>query len=542
MRARCPRLASDDRGLLHEAMRQMQRNCTEARGREVSTRLRPAPAAVLLLLVWSGCAAPQGDLLRGRSDLRDPGGAGSAVGGGPTQSTSDAATQAGTAGTSALEAAPHADAAQSPAPAATPAPDAAPDPSSTSVPIHGSLSSMLRGRWSGGEHDYDVLEVLALDVGDAARGGWTGHLMTRVAADLDGHPSGSPSVFSDLHDTYDEAVVPVLYDAYAEKRDVGTFERVRIGRQSLWDTPEFAWFDGVSAETKESGPQHMLFGGYVGIPTAAYESAHQGDWIGGLYGLAQPWTGGRARVEWMHVDDQSTPGTEEVDLWKLAVGQHVGKNLDFDGSYTRMLSDDRDVRLHASWYEPEAAFTVQATYYQLLQTQGSLPLPLDPYSESLNSLFPFHQGQLLFTKGFSAHVDVTGGVDARRVSDSGDEGTFNRDFDRVYSTVVLRDLLPGSVAAGLTGEVWDGTGSHTESWGLDLSRPFGTAVDGSIGSYYSLYKVDVFADEERTDVRTYYLRCKWRRTADTTWDLWYEHENDDVGTYDLLRVGLTWRF
>ena len=70
----------------------------------------------------------------------------------------------------------------------------------------------------------------------------------------------------------------------------------------------------------------------------------------------------------------------------------------------------------------------------------------------------------------------------------------------------------------------------------------GARLDGSIGSSYSLYKYDYFANDERDDVQTYYVRLDCKATESFDADLAYEFEDTNSNDFQTLRVGLTWRF
>jgi hypothetical protein len=408
-------------------------------------------------------------------------------------------------------------------------------------PVHGSLSSVFRTRSSEGDHDNDVTEVVALDFGDPARHAWTGHLMARLNADLDGRDDGS-SRLNDINDTYDEALVPHVYDAWAERRDLGAVDSVRLGRQTIWDTPVFAWFDGVSAATKPLTKSKMSFGAYGGIPVHLYESSRDGDLLAGAWAQAEPWKDGRVRLDWMHPEDDGSLGEHVDNLWRASAWQAFGESLRVDGWFTGLDGQDRDFTARATWAALEQDFTLSATWFELLRTQRDHAPELDPYFETLQELEPYRQVRIVAAKGFGAHVNVQAGIDVRDVTHSEDEGPFNRDFDRVFAMGTLSELLPGKIDLSLTGEQWDANGSDIESWGLDLSRRFGNDVRASIGTFYALYKVDSFNVDEREDVRTYYARARWHRTESTTWDARIDHEDTSQGDFTAFLLGMTWAF
>jgi hypothetical protein len=182
----------------------------------------------------------------------------------------------------------------------------------------------------------------------------------------------------------------------------------------------------------------------------------------------------------------------------------------------------------------------------LLEEQQSLSLELDPFFEQLMTLFPFDETRLSASKNLGDHVQLLGGIDYRHVSDANDVGEFNHDFDREYLTTTFDEMLPGALTLSLTGEVWNGDDSDFQTWGFDLSRRWKrgkiTAFNASVGSFYSLFKFDPFAGSEKDDVRTYYTALRYRIDESRSMQLRYEHEDQDLGDFDLVRWGMTWHF
>jgi hypothetical protein len=94
----------------------------------------------------------------------------------------------------------------------------------------------------------------------------------------------------------------------------------------------------------------------------------------------------------------------------------------------------------------------------------------------------------------------------------------------------------------VTGDYWTSNGSDANSMGFDLTREFSQTFRGSFGSYYQLYKNDFLLDEERQDVRTYYVAGRYKPEKRLTWGLGFEHEDSDVGDFDTLTARSTWNF
>lgn len=418
-----------------------------------------------------------------------------------------------------------------------PTPESAKD---ESYPVHGSLVSRYIGRWTTGEHDNDLTEVLSLELGDKKKDPVTGYVQAEGLAELDGN-NGS-GTFHSLADTYEGAVTGRLYDAYADLHTVSSLETFRIGRQTIVDTPAVAYFDGLRAETVEVGGSRSRFGLYGGVPVKIYAPTASGDAMVGLFGETRPWTGGRLRADYMHVQDESVFGPRKDDLIGIGASQTIGESFRIEGEHTRLENDPRDLRVRASYYAQDSDLVLQASWYRLLETQGNLTAPFDPFYATLYELFPYSQVGLLASKSFGSHFDLQTGVDFRRVSDEQDITQFNRDFNRIFATTGIRGVLPAQLDLSLTGEVWDSPSTNISTYGADLSRKFNEKLDAGIGTYYSLFKYDLYQNRELDDVRTWYLKVAWKRAASTLFDLRYEFENDPNADYHSLRLGMTWRF
>jgi hypothetical protein len=420
-----------------------------------------------------------------------------------------------------------------------PAPSAASEP----LAIHGSINTRYRGRWTDGDQDHDVYTVATLSVGDPLRDSWTGYVQAELAADLDGKSTaGGQSQFFSLQDTYEGALVPRLFSAYAEYHRASAFDDIRIGRQFLYDTPAVAWFDGAYAHTRPVTGDKLQFGAFAGVPVHEYESSRAGDFIGGSFAEMKPWQGAHARFDWMHLEDQTMFGDHSNDLMRLSVGQSFGENLRLDVDATRLDDANRDYTVKTDWVLPDAGITLQATFYQLLEEQKSLSLEIDPFYTTLLTQFPYYEGRLLATKDFGERFSLQGGADFRRMEHEGDIGEFNRDFDHGYLTAVFKDVLASELDLSLTGDLWYGGGSDITTWGADLSRKIGSHWTAGVGSYFSMFKYDLFASTERDDVRTYYAGARWKNGS-LAWDVRYEYEDaQHTGTFNTLRMGATWSF
>ncbi len=405
--------------------------------------------------------------------------------------------------------------------------------------VRGYLVSRYWLRWTGDDSDQDLYEALSLDVGIEDRDAITGHFYGRVAGDLDGGTGGS--TFFSANDSIGGRVDGRVYDAYADLRRVPGLSRIRVGRQMIHETPELAYFDGVAAETQPITKGELQVGVYGGVSSHLYESSASGDWTAGLYAQARPWTGGRMRLDWMHLEDEVLLGAHNNDLFAAGFWQTIAQ-LQLEGQYSRVEGRDRDVRTRLAYTDAQRDLMGQVTYYQLLRTQKDLVLELDPFFNALREEFPYWQAGALLDKGLSPHLHVLAGADVRRVADAGDIGAFNRDYERWYATGSVRDLPVTGLSVSATADFWHSDQEDVRTWGAEVEQRFFDRTTIAAGSYYSLYKFDLFLNGERDHVRTYYARLQHKPSPAVSVDLKYELEETDFDDFHVLRMGVTWHF
>ncbi len=411
--------------------------------------------------------------------------------------------------------------------------------------VHGSFGLRFVERTTGGTHDTDIYGLLETSIGDAAKDEVTGYVLARAAWDLD--KNSNQDLYGGLEDTYSNSVHSNLYEAYADFHENG-FSLLRIGRQQLDDTPEYVRFDGVAIETAPDGSARQQYGAYLGQSDYEYESSSSGNKVVGGYFKVRPWEGGKLRLDALHIENgvqqgESQLGSENNDLYAARLGQQFGKEVHVEGAYSVLEEKPRDLDLRATWVRPESGWLVNFWYHELLRTQEFLVEEFDPYYATLTQYEPFRQARVLASKSFEAGYDVTAGLDGRKLKNSDDEGDFNHEFTRYFLTETTHDFVTKDLDFSVTGELWDGN-DNTEyaTWGVDLTRKWTKAVRMSLGSFYALYKNDFLLNEDRQDVRDYYLTMRYLVDKTLTWSLGIDHEVSDVDNFDTLTAKATWRF
>ena len=403
--------------------------------------------------------------------------------------------------------------------------------------VRGQLRSRYLSRWTDDHADNDLFTTLSVDVGDSERHDVTAHLMGRVTWDMDGRDR----TFASINDSYGGPFDTLLYDAWVDLHRLRGLSRLRIGRQSTSDTPVFTWFDGVHATSEEFGAIALQVGAYFGSSTHLYEASKSGDLTAGAYAQLRPWATGRLRVDYQYFEDDARFRGHKDGLLGVGFWQNFGKALQVDAQYSRIEDRDRDARARFSYRLPEHGLFVQASYYRLLQSQGDLVLELDPYFNALNELQPYNKWSLLISKTLVEKLTVSAAADLRRVASAADVGVYNRDYDHYYANAVLADLWVSGLSVTGTLDLWDSNGQLLKSGGCDASYAFGQETV-SLGTYYSLYKFDLFTNTERDHVRTYFLRLRHAATDALTFEGNYEFEDTDLAGFHRLRLGVTWRF
>jgi hypothetical protein len=410
--------------------------------------------------------------------------------------------------------------------------------------LHGSLAVRFRGRTDGHEHDADLGAVLALDYADPATARVSGHLQASADVDLDG--KNVDGVFGSLDDTYDGALVAKLYLAYADIAigdDPASASGVlRVGRQSDALLPEVLRIDGLSYTTRPSGKNDIIVGGYVGVPVHLYESSNDGDRAFGAFVEGRPWEGGRARLDWMHIEDQDVLPDDKNDLFALGLWQDLSDRWRFEGQYSQLEGTPRDLRLNLLYGNVQTETSVRIGYYELLEPQRALAPELDPFFEQLLEYEPFRQANVIVSQPLGEHIVLDVGIDARRVSDSSDVGEFNRNWERFFVTATFHDFATKGLSLSVTGDRWNDHDRDTSTLGADLSYDPQQHWTAALGTYYSLYKYEFLELDEHQDVRTVYLRGDYELSKLARIEGVYEFENDDFDTYHTLRLGVRWRF
>lgn len=394
-------------------------------------------------------------------------------------------------------------------------------------PIHGFLKSRYKARWTEGARDHDLYETLSLDAGDADRNRVTAHFLGDLAYDLDGHIDNRGNYpFDSIRDTSGTNAVAKVYSAYADLNRIGPVAFIRAGRQSIYETPEISFFDGLRAETQELGENRLKVGLYGGVPVRLYQGYTATDRVAGVYGEGHLWQGSRARVDYQHLE--GTVGSEEIQNNLVGLGgwQRIGRYVDLHAHYTFLDEEGRDMLLRGTFTQPDWDLRFQGSYFEQLKIRQNAVVEADAYYPILKDYLPYREYRWMLSKGIGEYVNVHGGMDLRRLSENETESAFNHQYNRYFATLDLLDLVVKGSSVSMTEEKWVSQDRSTDSQGLDVTCPVGEKNKVSVGTAHYLYKYDYYADAERTDVQTYYMKLVHRYSKALRLSLNYTLEDE----------------
>ncbi|MCE9637785.1 MAG: hypothetical protein K8T90_18955 [Planctomycetes bacterium] len=424
------------------------------------------------------------------------------------------------------------------------------------APVHGRVSFRWEARFLPGNgvparesDDFDLYTHLDLRVGDEQKDPLSATFSARSAWDIGSRPDGrTGSRWSSLADTYGNEFTTQVYTGYVTwRRGCGPVEAAKIGRQYVYAAETFQ-FDGVSATSSQldRGTNLRLLG-YAGKPVHFYEAQSSGDWLGGLRATAAPWKGGRAALDYAHVEDDLAGYTNERnDLAAASVWHALTPNVDLHGRFT-WLDGPRDALVRATGNFPDQDLLVQVGYKRLLDDQKHLATEFDPYTTILKTLYRYHQADIRAVKGLGEAMggnwSVEAGAAAKRLVNANDEGTYNRETTRFWLMPSVDDLPWKGSTLSVGGEVWKGNDSDTiRTWTCDLTHRFGGSARLSVGTDYTLYDEGRLQSGERTHLRTAYVRVNAQLSEDLTMDIRYSWERDEKETDHVLSLGLAVEF
>lgn len=396
--------------------------------------------------------------------------------------------------------------------------------------LHGSLSVRYRHRRTSDAEDSDLYQFLQLR---AESGPVSAALSVRFAEDLD-RPSTAPGYhpFDSLDDTYGSQTAR-LYTAYADVHLDPI--RVRVGRQILEELPEALPFDGGLLR---AGSEDVDVAVFAGVPVNLFESSSDGDLTYGGWAGYRPWRRGLLRADYLHLEDENLFGIFDDDLIGATFEQGLGSFM-ISGRQTWLEGEGREAVARVSGAFPELGFIFDVRARYAYERQQALSFALDPFATFMFEVEPHIDLTVRGSQAVGRHLVLDASVTERRFVRGGQEGTYNHEFTRW--SVGPRAAFGGfSVSASL--DLWDSTQDEFWTTAGDVAWELHPGIVAAVGSGYALYVVDVLTGEERERVRTYTASLRWTLEAATRLDLRFTLEENELGSWRVLEMGIRHAF
>jgi hypothetical protein len=406
--------------------------------------------------------------------------------------------------------------------------------------LHGGIRTLYRSRWTGDASDSDLFNSLNLRAGNPDKDLFSGSASGRFQSDLDGdrHVEGF-SPFDSLSDSYRRATTGQVHTAYVDITNPWPGVRARAGRQILDELPEALPLDGACASIDVS--KEVTLAAFGGRPVNYFESSPEGDRMFGGWIEARPWTRGRARLEYLHLEDENTFGLFRDDLIGLMFEHGEGPWL-FNGRATVLESEAHDITLRGSAGYPESGLTVDLKAYYLFEQQQALSYGLDGFAVFLLPIEPYYQFSLGVSQEVSEHFGADIAVTARQLEDPGDEGAYNHEFSRWGATGRSRDWPAKGWSVSITGDFWQTRSDDFWTAGGAVTWEVTESFKADLASSYTLYTIDALTGEERERVRSISVGLKWKAKPGVTADTRFTAEENDVDSFRTVDFGVRYAF
>ncbi len=376
----------------------------------------------------------------------------------------------------------------------------------------------------------------------------TAALSLRGAWDLDGRGLGGGSLAS-LEDTRGGPFDLRLDRAWVAFHLPDDGAELRLGRQTLFDTPVLLHLDGLSLRA----PLALTPGGaalrlYGGVPEHRWETSRSGDAVAGAVLETWPWPGTSARLDLLHVRDRSLAGRSRDSLLALRLARTSPDGRAF-ASLAASWRDGRtrDLKSQFSWSSEDGKLQVLGDTRFLMARENTTTPEFDAFQEILTLEQPYREGSLQLSAELPGALGASAtrielGALGRRLEDSARASEFNREFEREWLTTTFESLPWTWSSLALTGEFWSSGQDAIGTGGAEFRGQLAENWELVLGSAYSLYRFDFFTGRERTRVRDHHLRLRLRLPSGIRFTLDLELQRDESERFVVaaLQTEIPW--
>ncbi len=415
--------------------------------------------------------------------------------------------------------------------------------------LEGYVALSYRARTRGSRNDEDLYGYVSLDIKRPSKRDVSLHVYGRATLDLDGSGDSGRSPFFSLNDVNGDRFDGKLYEAYVDLEGplapgVLGVNKIRLGRQRIHAGLSFLVDGGRVDFEKWKSLANLEVSIFGGIPVYLYDTSRTGDWMAGIDVTMRPFAQTRIDLRYVHIQDNNDwIGSEKIDdyaslTWRQGVGDHAR----FSVIWNTVGLDTRDIRTRGSLDVPDWDLSIIVSWFYQDKVALEYTTVLDAFVGVIGTSFAYHQGDIQVTKLFGDNFSIDLGATVRQLANDANESSFNREFYRLWLTLSSHKWPTDELSIAITGEWWDGSDDQIFTAGTEIDWRPTKELRFTIGSFYSLYKYDLFLVDEREDVTTIFLRARWQVIKNLRLDGRYEYETGDEGNFHSFWAGFTWRF
>jgi hypothetical protein len=404
--------------------------------------------------------------------------------------------------------------------------------------VDGYIYNEYRYRMTDSEDDSDFTSTLGFSTKNDSN---NFHFLGRTSVDIDNN-SESNSAFSSISDTYNKNLNMKVYSAYFNLNSNNRLSKFNLGRQSIYDTPESAFFDGMRIESKYLTSHRFKIGLYGGKPVHLYESSSSGDQILGAYAIGSLSSKASIKIDQMRIKDAYRTMNYRNDLTNFRYTYRYNKRTRFSMAYSMIDNLDRDINIKVKYINIKTGTSIFLTSYLLINGQQQNALEFSSYQSILQSLEPYYKTRIYIKKKINDIFSLDTGLMFRTMKNIQDKGTYNREYHQYHVGGTFN--IPGKTnpVLSINLEQWDSDNRVVHSYGIDYQSFIKDKYTVGFGSYFSLYKYDIFLNSERDEVQTYHAFLKVKLTKALNLRSSYSYENDDYEAYHIVKIGVRCHF
>ena len=403
----------------------------------------------------------------------------------------------------------------------------------------GTWTLLGRSRFTAREADHDLWSTLSLRVGKENDAKISFHGLARLRADLDGPERRD---FAEAVDAFGSSRRVELEEAHLRWRpEVDEIEELRLGRQTLFETPRFASLDGLSLDTGERDGPLSRAGAYGGLAHRLYQSSERGDWLGGLFAESriESW---RVRGDWMHLEDDDLVFDDDEDLFRFQSWWRPRSEFDLHGSAGWRDGVFLEYSVEGDVHAPDGSFAGRLRWYEQVQTLRRAVDELDPFFVQTFEERPFRQVDLRLAHALGSFLFLDVHGRAREMRRERDEGVFNREFRNVGATLSTEEIGEYALSPALFADWWTDSRTRMFALGGELDAELPQDVEAALGTDFALFRTDPLRGQERERSRRWWLRLRRNGPEGIRLECRYDLERDTRQTTHTLTASSTWRF